>query len=133
MDTSHLEELNAWNDEFSTARLISNTSTNEHYFHLYEPKNFSTERIDNISSNSQCEQESVYEISSYPTDPPDYHERDVFYFNDEYQFNLNHFEAPANMRWEYTENCQKSYNYSGIDLDVMMFQILDVIHQVSCA
>lgn len=53
-----------------------------------------------------------------------------YLFDNVKTYRIEQYETVTSMPWNFMEFYPKSYNCCGIDLDILLFQILDTVYQV---
>lgn len=126
MDTDQWEGLFVWNAQ--SHQYTPNINDNETIIHFQDTKDISDDINNSIEwSRSRGNETSSYEC--YDTHELRYHdEEDCFSFNK--SFNFEKYEAAPAIPWNYMDFFQKPYNCCSVDLDILLFQILDSVHQV---
>lgn len=147
MDTAQWEEFGFWNGggEAGTHAYHPNMEDQEHKGRVKENIKPTLERIatSNVEPGSSGEAEPQFSA----THPTLYENHSTAQYDSEMHTTLGdnypyrNFEGQSEQGWNYADgvwqNSSQWYNqgqsitYGGIELDTLMFQILDMIHQVA--
>lgn len=133
MDTAQWEEFGFWNvsNELSGQGYNGNSDELENKQHEHRILKASHNSNDD-SKPISLDENDLRAVNSTPIYEnqaliQQYHERDPYRYNIN-QDNRGYIENEWNQNQWYPN---QTYNYGGIELDMLLFQILDLVHQVN--
>jgi len=126
MDTPQWEEFGFWNVPQEPQGYNANVDDGENKEHMKQLRAHKSARVRNDGDTQNLEEGDFSTSSSHsiiydPQNVSNYHDQDSFRFNRGYSENdwqNNHFYI------------NPAFSYGGIELDMLLFQILDLVHQV---